>query len=224
MDGATEQRAAIHRALGEPHRLAIIDQLGLSDRSPKELADALDLPTNLVAHHLELLEVVGLIERFVSAGDRRRRYVRLRHEPLLELGFASIRPTGTALFVCSHNSARSPLAAALWHRITGYPAASAGTEPAEQVHPGAVAAAARAGLDLSGATPRMLDRADTHGLVVTVCDRAHETIDVGSDWLHWSINDPVSIGSDEAFDAVIAALESRITTIDTVHTAAIRPR
>ena len=42
----------------------------MSDRSSKELAVALDLPTNLLAHHLDLLEDVGLIERFVSAGDR----------------------------------------------------------------------------------------------------------------------------------------------------------
>ncbi len=213
MDEAIERRAAIHSALGEPHRLAIIDELGVSDRSPKELAVALGLPTNLLAHHLDLLEDVGLIERLVSAGDRRRRYIRLRREPLLDLGLASIRPVDAALFVCSHNSARSQLAAALWRRMTGFAASSAGTEPAERVHPGAVAAAARIGIDLSKASPQMLDPTASHGLVVTVCDRAHENLDVGSDWLHWSIPDPVPSGSDEAFDAVVAELETRIATI-----------
>ena len=47
-------------------------------------------------------------------------------------------PTGSALFVCTHNSARSQLAATLWRRRTGAPATSAGTHPAREIHPGAV--------------------------------------------------------------------------------------
>ena len=56
------------------------------------------------------------------------------------------------LFVCTHNSARSQLAAALWTATTGREALSAGTQPATRVHPGAVAAAARAGLVLDVAS------------------------------------------------------------------------
>ena len=59
--------------------------------------------------------------------------------------------------MCTHNSARSQLAAALWTQLTNQPADSAGTHPAARVHPGAVAAARRAGLDLTDARPKLLD-------------------------------------------------------------------
>ena len=40
--------------------LAIVDDLLVSDRSPKELGQRLRLPTNLLAHHLDVLEAAGL--------------------------------------------------------------------------------------------------------------------------------------------------------------------
>lgn len=208
-----DERAALHAALGEPLRLAIVDDLAASDRSPKELSDRFDVPTNLLAHHLDVLADVGLIERFASSGDRRRRYVRLVRQPLADLGVATARRAGSMLFVCSHNSARSQLAAALWQNTTGAPARSAGTHPASQVHPGAVAAARRAGIDLSDARPRMLDRVDADETVVTVCDRAHEELAPADDWWHWSLPDPIDDGRSAAFDAVVADLDARIRTL-----------
>lgn len=212
MDSLTE-RAALHAALGEPVRLAIVEDLATSDRSPKELAARFSIPTNLLAHHLDVLQDVGLVERFVSAGDRRRRYVRLVRGPLARLGLATARPAGEVLFVCSHNSARSQLAAAMWNARTGGPASSAGTHPADRVHPGAVAAAARAGLDLSNATPRLLDHDERADLVVTVCDRAHEDLDPEPGWWHWSLPDPVDDGRAAAFDAVVVHLDDRIRAV-----------
>lgn len=209
------ERAALHAALGEPGRLAIVDELAGSDRSPKELARRFSMPTNLLAHHLDVLEGVGLIERFVSAGDRRRRYVRLLRAPLAHLGIATARPAGAVLFVCSHNSARSQLAAALWTARTGLQATSAGTHPAARVHPGALAAAARAGLDLSDAAPRLFAITDEADLVVTVCDQAHEELDPEPEWWHWSLPDPVDDGRDAAFDAVVAELDERISAVAT---------
>lgn len=210
---SVEIRAAVHAALGEPFRLAIVDELAVSDRSPTELAVRFSVPTNLLAHHLDVLEGVGLIERFDSAGDRRRRYVRLVRAPLARLGVARPLPVGRMLFVCSHNSARSQLAAALWTARTGEVAASAGTHPADRVHPGAVAAASRAGLDLSQAVPHMLGNTSDRGVVVTVCDRAHEELTPEPEWWHWSLPDPVADGRDEAFDAVIADLDKRISAV-----------
>ena len=212
MDLSRRERARLHAALGEEHRLEVVEELAASDRSPTELGRRLDLPSNLLAHHLDVLEEVGLIERFTSAGDRRRRYVRLVRGPLAQLAVMTARPVGTVLFVCSHNSARSQLAAALWRDRTGGFAISAGTHPAERVHPGAVAAARRAGLDLSDARPRRLGGEGAEA-VVTVCDQAHEELEAGSDWWHWSIPDPVSAGSDAAFDKVIADLDARIATL-----------
>ncbi len=210
------RRAAVHAALGEPVRLAIVEDLGLSDRSPKELAARFSLPTNLLAHHLGVLQDVGLIDRVVSSGDGRRRYVRLVRAPLARLATATATatlPEGDVMFVCSHNSARSQLAAALWTARTGAAATSAGTHPAERVHPGAVAAASRVGLDLSGAEPRMLDAAGPTGFVVTVCDQAHEELDPEPGWWHWSLPDPVADGRAAAFDAVITELDDRIRSV-----------
>lgn len=208
-----EQRAAMHAALGEPARLVIVDDLAVSDRSPKELGARHGLPTNLLAHHLDVLEAAGLIVRFGSAGDRRRKYVRLIREPLTRLVNAQLGPDGKVLFLCTHNSARSQLAAALWTARTGQPAESAGTHPASRVHRGAVAAARRAGLDLGDAVPRRVEEIDPDAQVVTVCDRAHEELEPASTWWHWSIPDPVETGTAAAFDAVVADLDARIRTI-----------
>ncbi len=212
MAATIEQRARVHAALGEPHRLAIVEELATSDRTSSELGRLLAIPSNLLAHHLDALADADLIERLASTGDRRRRYVRLRREPLTELVPAATHPAGPVLFVCTNNSARSPLAAALWQARTGGPAASAGTHPAARVHPGAVAAAGRAGLDLAGAAPARLtdDDADGASLVVTVCDQAHEELAPPPSWWHWSIPDPVTAGTGEAFDAVVGHLEHRI--------------
>lgn len=206
-------RARLHAALGEEHRLGIVEELAVSDRSPTELGRRLDLPSNLLAHHLDVLDEVGLIERFGSTGDRRRRYVRLVRGPLADLGLAAVRPAGPVLFVCSQNSARSQLAAALWRARTGGTASSAGTHPAERVHPGAVAAGARVGLDLADAQPQLLEPPFAAELVVTVCDQAHEELDPEPGWWHWSLADPVLTGTDAAFDAVISDLDARIATL-----------
>lgn len=207
------ERARVHAALGEPARLAIVEDLVVSDRSPTELAARHGLAGNLLAHHLDVLEDAALIERFVSSGDRRRRYVRLRRTPLLELAVTGDRPGGSVLFVCTHNSARSQLAAALWRDRVGGPASSAGTHPASQVHPGAVAAAERSGLDLSKATPQDLAVAGRADLVVTVCDRAHEELGPDDDRWHWSVPDPVGVGTPAAFDAALHDLDDRIRTL-----------
>jgi protein-tyrosine-phosphatase len=211
-----DRRARHHAALADPVRLSIVDELACSDRSPVELRHRLGLESNLLAHHLDVLEDAGLVERSRSSGDGRRRYVHLRGE---QLALGTQRPTVTAspaLFVCTANSARSQLAAALWTALTGEPGASAGTEPARAVARGAVAAARRAGLDLGDARPRSLDEVTAvPDLVITVCDRAHEQLDPADGWLHWSVPDPVADGRAAAFDATVVELRSRITaTVD----------
>jgi protein-tyrosine-phosphatase len=208
------ERAQRHAALGDPVRLSIVDDLAVSDRSPQELSARYRLPSNLLAHHLDVLESASLIERVISSGDRRRRYVRLRHESLHEPGIGATVPTGPVLFVCTHNSARSQLAAALWRREVGSPAVSAGTHPADRVHPGAVVAAARSGLDLSSASPRSIDQIDIEpALVVTVCDRAHEELTPNEHWWHWSTPDPVVAPEPEAFDRALNRIRDRIMTL-----------
>jgi protein-tyrosine-phosphatase/DNA-binding HxlR family transcriptional regulator len=214
VDAKTASRAERHAALGDPLRLVIVDELVVSDRMPSELQALVELPSNLLAHHLDVLERVGLISRTRSSGDGRRRYVHLHRQALDDLQPGAQLPTGPALFVCSQNSARSQVAAALWRELTGAAASSAGTHPAERVHPEAVKAARRAGLDLGGATPRRLDDLDERpALVVTVCDRAHEEGVSEPGWLHWSVPDPVPVGTPAAFDATVVELRERISSL-----------
>lgn len=212
-DKGLAARAAAHAALGEPARLAIVEALVASDRSPKELGALLDLPSNLLAHHLEALEQAGLIARSPSAGDGRRKYVRLVRPVATGFGVTGRAPVGEMLFVCTHNSARSQLAAALWTARTGHRARSAGTRPAARVHRGAVAAARRAGLSLAAATPTALVAVPKGVQVVTVCDLVHEELDAAPGWWHWSIADPVARGDAASFDAVVVELEQRIASV-----------
>src|SRR4051794_2055551 len=138
-----QRRARIHAALGEPARLAIVDALTLGDASPGEIARDLDMPTNLIAHHVKVLRDAGLVLRSPSEGDRRRTYLRLDPTALASLQPPPVDGAGRVVFVCTHNSARSQFAAALWRQRTGQPVASAGTKPASRVHPRAVSVAHR---------------------------------------------------------------------------------
>lgn len=194
--------------------MAIVDELSLADRAPVELRRLLGVESNLLAHHLDVLERVGVIGRRPSSGDGRRRYVQLEQAGLAELWTGPRLAPQPALFLCTRNSARSQLAATLWTRLTKAPARSAGTHPATRVHPGAVAAAKRVGLDLGDAHPRAIDEGALEGvLVVTVCDRAHEELSAPPNWLHWSIADPAEHPTRRAFDATVAELRRRITSM-----------
>jgi protein-tyrosine-phosphatase/DNA-binding MarR family transcriptional regulator len=223
LDGLA-QRAALHAALGEPGRLAVVDTLMWGEASPGELATRLGMATNLLAHHLNVLEGVGLVARHRSEGDRRRSYVTLIGHTVDRL--RALGPVGTPLaaqrvvFVCTHNSARSQLAAAMWNTTSPVPATSAGTHPAPRVHPGAIAVARRRHLSLVPARPRHLsDVLDPADLIVTVCDGAHEELaaqhphTTGRAALHWSIPDPVRVDKPAAFDRVVDELSDRITRL-----------
>jgi protein-tyrosine-phosphatase/DNA-binding transcriptional ArsR family regulator len=211
-------RVRLHRALAEPSRLAIVDALALGDRTPQELGALVGLRTNLLAHHLEVLGSAGLIERRASAGDRRRRYVVLKPERLAALVPWPAAPTASIVFVCTGNSARSQFAAALWHKRTGASADSAGAEPARRVHPGAVRAARRFDVDLSGRTPKGYDGLEVvPSLVVSVCDRARETgLPFSCPTIHWSVRDPVLDG---AFQAAFADISERIERLGAARAA-----
>ena len=105
-------RAAVHAALADPARLLITDTLAAGDVSPSELAAMLAMPSNLLAHHLHVLEQAGLLTRRRSEGDRRRSYVSLVPGVLDSLSRPPSRRARRILFVCTANSARSHLAAA----------------------------------------------------------------------------------------------------------------
>jgi len=205
-----ERRAAVYGALADSARLRIVDILSASDASPSELARDLAMPSNLLAHHLNVLEAQGLVVRRRSEGDQRRTYLHLVVDAL-----ANVAPVGSyrarrVLFVCTANSARSHLAAALWRQASDVPSISAGTHPAERIDPRALAAAKRRELPLRRTRPQQVGDVELRGdLIVTVCDLAHEELGERAA-LHWSIPDPVRIGDDHAFDQALERIARRI--------------
>jgi protein-tyrosine-phosphatase/DNA-binding HxlR family transcriptional regulator len=204
------RRAAVHAALADPSRLRITDTLLAGDAAPSELAAMLAMPSNLLAHHLHVLEQAGIITRRRSEGDRRRTYLQLIPGALDSLSTPAARAALRVLFVCTANSARSQLAAALWRSASTVPAISAGTHPAAAIDPGAIAAAERHGLPLPRVRPRHISDIRRPGdLVITVCDLAYE--ELGETLaVHWSIPDPVPAGDPGSFDSALAQLADRV--------------
>ena len=208
---SVEERAAVFAALGDPHRLAIIDALALSDLTPSDLAATSGLGSNLLAHHLRILVEAGLVRTTRSEGDGRKRYVTLVPGPSRRMLAGGTNLTGGFAFVCTHNSARSQFAAARFEQLTGESASSAGTHPASSVHPGAVEAGLAYSLDLSVRIPRNYDSLGPCDVVVSVCDRALEHgLPAHRHHLHWSIPDPTLATDSKAFATAFAEIDRRL--------------
>jgi len=100
----------------------------------------------------------------------------------------------SVLFVCVHNAGRSQMAAALLSHLAGdrIEVRSAGTQPADQINPAAVAAMAELGIDLTTATPRILtpDAVQTSDVVITMgCGDACPYFP-GVSYRDWKLPDP----------------------------------
>lgn len=98
------------------------------------------------------------------------------------------------LFVCLHNAGRSQMSEALFTRAaTGrHEAQSAGTTPADRVHPEVVDAMRELGVDLSGRVPRKLEReqAEWADVVVTMGCGDECPYIPGKRYLDWELEDP----------------------------------
>jgi protein-tyrosine-phosphatase len=215
------RRVQLHAALADPVRLRIVDTLSLGDASPSALQHELGIGSNLLAHHLGVLDRAGVVVRHRSEADRRRVYLRLDHASLEDLLPGSQRAPLTApriVFVCTANSARSQLAAALWNHAHTVPATSAGTHPADSVAKGAAQVAARRGTPITQPRPQAFaDVVGEEDLLVTVCDHAHEELNRalrlgghGSRTLHWSVLDPVPVNTRAAYDTTYDDLAVRV--------------
>lgn len=211
-------RARQHAALSDERRLLIVDHLVLGDLTVAELADLSEMRGNLLAHHLDVLEQAGLIERRISEGDRRRRYVALRWDHLPPAVGSPLLSHDGVSFVCTHNSARSQFASALWERVTGFAASSAGSDPAIRVHPKAVEVASEFEVDISGVHPSpYADLPVDIRLIVSVCDRANEgELPEAARHLHWSVPDPVRVGTLDAFRSAFDDIAERISHLSGV--------
>ena len=98
------------------------------------------------------------------------------------------------LFVCLHNAGRSQMSQALFELATGgrHQAASAGTAPAERVHPEVVEAMRDLGVDLSDRAPRRLttELAQWADLVVTMGCGDECPYLPGRRYVDWDLPDP----------------------------------
>jgi len=107
----------------------------------------------------------------------------------------------TVLFACVHNAGRSQMAAAYFNSIADpgrARAISAGTKPAKRIHPEVVQAMGEVGIDLSGASPRMLsaELASEANLLITIKYGDECPFVPGLRRLDWSIEDPKGLPLD----------------------------
>lgn len=222
------------RMAAHPLRWALMTELASSDRRVRELVATVDEPQNLVSYHLRMLRTAGLVSARRSSYDGRDSYYHLDlarcraafgdaatalHPGLAPTGRAW--PQRSVLFLCTGNSARSPMAEALLlHRTDGVQAASAGSHPAPRLHPNTVRVLREDyGIDLGPRRPQSLDALGGRRFdcVVTLCDKVREVPrDHGSAvTTHWSLPDPSGSGvTDRAtypeFRRVAAELDTRM--------------
>jgi len=189
--------------------------LARGDRRVHELCDLVREPQNVVSYHLGKLRDAHLVSGRRSSADRRDTYYSLDltcvRDALTAAG-ADLHPALGAgptpaswarrqrvLFLCTGNSARSPVAEALTVARSGgaIEARSAGSAP-KPVHPQVVRVMReRDGIDLAGRRSTHLDEVarDRFDRVITLCDRVRQVcpeLPGRPLTAHWSIPDPAA--------------------------------
>ena len=119
----------------------------------------------------------------------------------------------SVLFVCVHNAGRSQMAAGLLAHLAGdrIEVRSAGTEPADQINPIAVAAMAELGVDVTTATPKILagEVVQSSDVVITMGCGDACPIYPGKKYEDWKLDDPA--GQDvEAVRRIRDELDGRV--------------
>jgi arsenate reductase (thioredoxin) len=118
-----------------------------------------------------------------------------------------------ALFVCVENAGRSQIAQALYERRGGE-ARSAGSRPADELHEAVVEALEEVGIDVSGRTPRALEREDVEwaDFVVTMgCGDACPVLP-GTEYFDWNLPDPAGLCLEEVRE-LRAVIEDRVASL-----------
>ncbi|WP_336209547.1 arsenate reductase ArsC [Nonomuraea sp. LPB2021202275-12-8] len=100
----------------------------------------------------------------------------------------------SVLFVCVHNAGRSQMAAGWLTHLAGerIEVRSAGSAPAEQINPVAVEAMREAGIDITGAQPKILtaDAVQASDVVITMGCGDACPIFPGKRYEDWKLEDP----------------------------------
>jgi protein-tyrosine-phosphatase/DNA-binding transcriptional ArsR family regulator len=224
---------------GHPLRWRLLGELARSDRMVSELTGLVGEPQNLVSYHLGKLRDGRLVSARRSSADRRDTYYGLdltRIGALLSATGGALHPglrlvpppRGEAvtapvrvLFLCTGNSARSPMAEALARARSGgaVEAVSAGSQP-RPLHPNALRVMRdEHGLDLGGHAPRRLDAlaGQSFDWVISLCDKVREVCPEfpgHPQTIHWSLANPVTGEPDETtyplFQQTAADLATRV--------------
>ena len=104
----------------------------------------------------------------------------------------------SVLFVCVHNAGRSQMAAAYLSALSGgqVEVRSAGSAPADQVNPSAVAAMAEEGIDITAETPKVLttEAVKESDVVITMGCGDACPIFPGKRYEDWELEDPAGKG------------------------------
>jgi ArsR family transcriptional regulator, arsenate/arsenite/antimonite-responsive transcriptional repressor / arsenate reductase (thioredoxin) len=202
--------------------------LATGDLRASEIVARTGQPPSLVSYHLGRLREAGLVSVRRSTADGRDSYYALDLDAVARAvgeAVATIHPglpgaeppalrPARVLFICSGNSARSPMAEGWLNHLGGglVTARSAGVTPGS-LHPLAVAAMAEHGIDIAGHRPTPVTdlAAEDFTRVITLCDRARENCgDLPA--VHWSIPNPAQAHPPDldAFRATARELRTRI--------------
>ena len=180
------QAPAVLKLLAHDLRWTLLQQLVHSDYRVTELVEQVEQPLHLVSYHLRLLRRAGLVRERRSTAAQRSFYYSLDLERMHTEAASSLHPSlgeeitpasrtqwsralpaPRLLFLCTSNSARSQMAEALVHHLgqRQVQALSAGSHPAHAVHPLAIRALARWGIQMSQSVPKSLELFEGQGLI-----------------------------------------------------------
>jgi ArsR family transcriptional regulator, arsenate/arsenite/antimonite-responsive transcriptional repressor / arsenate reductase (thioredoxin) len=241
------------RLTGHPLRWRLLRELAGSDLRVRELAARVAQPQNLISYHLRLLRDGGLVSASRSSFDGRDSYYHLDLDRCADaLAHATtalhpaLAPAGpplhaaragriAVLFVCTGNSARSPIAEALLrHRAGHVTVASAGSRPKPDLHVDAIRVLRETyGIDVGDQRPQHLDAVADRRFhhVITLCDRAREICPEFAHRprrVHWSVPDPAALDDGyAAFERTAADIDTRVRhllpTLATANSREVRP-
>jgi protein-tyrosine-phosphatase/DNA-binding transcriptional ArsR family regulator len=238
----SQDTPAFLRLAAHPLRWRLLTALTAGDYRVRELVALIDQPQNLVSYHLRLLRAGGLVTAGRSSFDGRDSYYHLdldRCARALAVAGAALHPAlrldpappapvvgqprTAVLFMCTGNSARSPIAEALLRHHTGghVEVTSAGSHPKPRIHPGAVQVLREDyGIDMADQRPRHLNTVVDREFdqVISLCDKVREVcLDFADDprRTHWSIPDPATASDADqngypAFRRTAAEINTRI--------------
>lgn len=127
----------------------------------------------------------------------------------------------SVLFVCVHNAGRSQMAAGFLQHLAKdrIDVFSAGSQPADQINPVAVAAMAEAGIDISGEQPKVLTESAVRqaDVVITMGCGDECPFFPGTRYEDWVLEDPAGQGIDavrEIRDEIRARVEALINSLE----------